>query len=265
MPVVDLVLIGSGCDVVAHRRLVSMIFDWRQRGLPVSIGQVHAASSGSMVAVVLIAAVTLGWSQNHVHAFLQHVVHLRHQHGLYRTISHVLPVLFDRLPHDIHKMMSGVLHVYYHDLCWCTKHCVSVFPTKQSLLTTICRSSTIPLITHRSLSRYVDGFLVPSLILRPGTFQLISGPEKIQHAWCFPADISDHLPSILNNPVPEIGTRFYVSRPSLLTRVLVILYQLVEWVISCVKFPLISMCVSLCWSGQNAIYRGQRQWGVSAK
>jgi hypothetical protein len=244
MSIVDLVLNGSGCDVIAHRRLMLMIFDWRQRGLPVIIGQVHAASSGCMMAVLLISAVTLGWSRDHVHALLQDFVHLRQQHGMRRMLSHVLPVVFDQLPHDVHEMMSGVLHVYYHDLRLCAKKCVSEFPTKQSLLTAISHSATIPLITHNLLSRYVDGCLVPPLTLRPGTFQLISGPEKIQYVFSFPADISDHLPSI-QVPVPEIGTRLYVSRPSLLTRVLVLLYRLVEWVISRAKFPLISIWASL--------------------
>lgn len=64
--IVDVILNGAGLDVVPHMRLGATVLDWKSRGLPMQLGHVHATSSGTSSAVVLICAVELNWSIEHI-------------------------------------------------------------------------------------------------------------------------------------------------------------------------------------------------------
>jgi hypothetical protein len=186
---VDVVLNGSCLDMGAHLRLLATVLDWQRR----EQGHVHTTSSGMVPAVLLICATKLHWSTTHLDSVL----------ARYSVRNARSPTLLEEvLPTNAHQLVDGLLHIYYYAVPWFTPHCVSAFPTRQSLLDAMIFSCAIPLCT---LSRYVDGCMVPIFPVRPGTILLVSGAERLRHV-VLPTPPAEKL------DLPAPGTRFALHR-----------------------------------------------------
>ena len=51
-------------------------------------------------------------------------------------------LLEEILPPNAHELVDGLLYIYYYELPWLVKRCVCSFPSRQSLIDAMVRSST---------------------------------------------------------------------------------------------------------------------------
>ena len=205
-------------DMGAHLRLLATVLDWQRREQPMTLGHVHATSSGMVPAVLLICATKLHWSTTHLDSVLA-------RYSVWNARSPTL--LEEMLPTNAHQLVDGLLHMYYYAVPWFTQHCVSAFPTRQSLLDAMVFSCASPLCTS---ARYVDACMVPTLPVRPGTILLVSGAERLRHVWHSQHMVLPTPPAeLLDLPAP--GTRFALHRPSWGLRGCGWLWRLRWWVV----------------------------------
>ena len=219
----ECVMHGSGMNVLPHFMAGAVVRHWRSSDVHIDTTKIHATSSGSLCAAVILCTPEADWAE------IGRFVHDRlATDGLRQTPAIVEAVVSVYFQPDAYTRADGRLHVYYHRLGrggW-TQVCHSAFTSNAELCRAITRSTALPGITHTSLCfddqgrLCLDGGVVPPLgPVPPHAVRLVSGPDDARrllslrlHQFTLPRTVPSHL------AVPPVGgstVRTYRHSPTL--------------------------------------------------
>ena len=192
---------------------------WRSQDIDINIGDVHATSSGAIVALVLACFPDGPYEK--WQSILTFVYTSIKKKGIIESPTIFEELLRTHFPMNAYIMASGRIHIDYFTMtCYGKVRHVrqSVFTSNDDLLRALLKSSAIPGITRRGLyvkdvCMYMDSVIVPHVSHDPHTVRVVSGVDNFSACLC-PNPTEFMLPELPDcmRTIPTDGSTIYTQR-----------------------------------------------------